>query len=87
MNNLTEHPEKSACEALAEADRLGAFELEALTGYPIGDDDLFIFDLGGVRPRDYSLRDLAMLTPGERLAITEDMGNRLDFPCSPVDAR
>lgn len=71
------------CRKLAALPSLGAYEFEALTGFPIGDDDAFVFDLAGVRLADYSAGELAMLVPAERMEITEALRHRLDFPCSP----
>lgn len=71
------------CRKLVELPSLGVYEFEALTGFPMGDDDAFVFDLAGVRLADYSAGELAMLAPTERMEITEALRHRLDFPCSP----
>jgi hypothetical protein len=71
------------CRAFAALQNLGPYEFEQLTGHPIGSDDLFVFDQNGVRSREYSDHELALLDPGSRREVLETLRHRLDFPCTP----
>lgn len=76
------------CRAIAALPSLGAYEFEQLTGYRMsaaGSDDLFIFDQKGVRSREYSDHELALLDPGSRSEVMETVRHNLDFPCTPAE--
>lgn len=81
-----EEVSEADCRAIAALPCLGPYEFEQLTGYCMsaaGGDDLFVFDQQGVRSREYSDHELALLDPGSRSEVMETVRHNLDFPCTP----
>ncbi len=83
-----EEVSEADCRGIAALPCLGPYEFEQLTGYCMsaaGGEDLFVFDQRGVRSREYSDHELALLDPGSRSEVMETVRHNLDFPCTPAE--